>query len=170
MHYNSKCTSKLQSSLLHVGSVVNTSMNIGFLTKLYICLVQFGTNYSLGNFNVCQVSAFWFQFRGLVLFWTSGGNRVIQKVRKTQHQNPEFGHTQGEIGKNLAKKYISNQGAKKLRKPSILVVNWVSSCLSFFLSASTAATYIFTAPNWTTTIISLTSCIQCWVSAFHTEI
>ncbi len=27
--------------------------------------------------------------------------------------------------------------------PSILVVNWVSSCLSFFLNASTAATYIF---------------------------
>jgi hypothetical protein len=27
----------------------------------------------------------------------------------------------------------------KLRKPSILVVNWVSSCLSLFLSASTGA-------------------------------
>jgi hypothetical protein len=43
----------------------------------------------------------------------------------------------------------------KLKKPSILVVNWVSSCLSFSLSASTANTYIFTAPNCTTTIISL---------------
>jgi hypothetical protein len=43
----------------------------------------------------------------------------------------------------------------KLRKPSILVVNCVSSCLSFFLSASTAATYIFTAPYCTTTIIDL---------------
>jgi hypothetical protein len=43
----------------------------------------------------------------------------------------------------------------KLRKPSILVVNWVSSYLSFFLSASTTATYIFTATNCTTTIISL---------------
>jgi hypothetical protein len=38
----------------------------------------------------------------------------------------------------------------KLRKPSILVVNWVSSCLSFFLSASIA---IFIAPNCTTTIL-----------------
>jgi hypothetical protein len=28
-------------------------------------------------------------------------NRVIRKVRKTQHQYPEFGHTQGEIKKNL---------------------------------------------------------------------
>jgi hypothetical protein len=37
--------------------------------------------------------------------------RVIRKVRKTQHQNPEFGHTQGEIQKkNLQKKYISTQG------------------------------------------------------------
>jgi hypothetical protein len=33
--------------------------------------------------------------------------------------------------------------------------NWVSSPLSFFLSASTTAAYIFTAPTRTTTIISL---------------
>jgi hypothetical protein len=30
--------------------------------------------------------------------------RVIRKVRKTQHQNPEFGHTQGEIKKKPCKK------------------------------------------------------------------
>jgi hypothetical protein len=30
--------------------------------------------------------------------------RVIPKVRKTQHQNPEFGHTQGEINPKPAKK------------------------------------------------------------------
>jgi len=33
------------------------------------------------------------------------GIRVIRKVRKTQHQNPEFGHTQGEnFFLNLKKK------------------------------------------------------------------
>jgi len=89
-------------------------------------------------------------------------NRVICKVIKTQHQNPEFGHTLGEIRKKKpAKKYISIQSGMKLRNPSILVVNWVSSCLSFLLSASTestAATYIFTAPICTTTIISLEPC------------
>ncbi len=37
-------------------------------------------------------------------------------------------------------------------------VNWVSYRLSSFLSASTAATYIFTAPNSTTTIVSLEPC------------
>jgi hypothetical protein len=37
-------------------------------------------------------------------------NRVIRKVRKTQHQNPEFGHKQGEF-------------QKKPVKPSVLVVN-----------------------------------------------
>jgi hypothetical protein len=84
--------------------------------------------------------------------------RVISKVRKTHHQNPEIGHTQGDIQKKLAKKYTSIQQGMKLRKPSILVVNWVSSCLSFFLSTSTAATYIFTAPNCTTTIICLNPC------------
>jgi hypothetical protein len=83
------------------------------------------------------------------------GNRVVRKIIKSQHLNPEFGHTQGEIKKKPAKKYISNQQGMKLRKPSILVVNRVSSCLSFFLNASTAAIYIFTDPNITTTIISL---------------
>ncbi len=51
-------------------------------------------------------------------------NRVIHKVRKIQHQNPEFGHhTQGEIKKKPAKKYISILGGMKLTKPSILVVH-----------------------------------------------
>jgi hypothetical protein len=54
----------------------------------------------------------------------ASNSRVIRKVRKTQHhQNPEFGHTQGEIQKTPAKKYISIQRGMKLRKPSILVVN-----------------------------------------------
>jgi hypothetical protein len=50
-------------------------------------------------------------------------SRVIREIRKTQHQNPEFGHTQVEILKKPSKKYISIQGGMKLRKPSILVVN-----------------------------------------------
>jgi len=46
----------------------------------------------------------------------------------------------------------------KLVFPPILVANWVSSPLSFFLSASTAATCTFTAPTYTTTIITLQPC------------
>jgi len=84
--------------------------------------------------------------------------RVISKVRNIQHQNPEFGHTQGEIQKKHCKKYISIQWGMKLRIPSILVINSVSSYPSFFLSASTAATYIFTSPNCITIIISLGPC------------
>jgi hypothetical protein len=49
--------------------------------------------------------------------------RVIRKVRKTRHRNPEFGHTQGEIQRKPAKKYIRIQGPMKLKKPPILVVN-----------------------------------------------
>jgi hypothetical protein len=51
-----------------------------------------------------------------------------------------------------------------------LAVNWVSSSLSFFLSASTAAAYIFTAPNCTTTIISLgpPRALKCWNSVYCT--
>jgi hypothetical protein len=39
---------------------------------------------------------------------TQVDNRVIRKVRKKQHQNPEFGHTQGGWHfKKPAKKYTS---------------------------------------------------------------
>ncbi len=55
--------------------------------------------------------------------------RVICKVRKTQHQNPEFGHTQGEIFLKPAKEYSSNQGGMKLKKP----INFGSK-LSFIMS------------------------------------
>jgi hypothetical protein len=33
-------------------------------------------------------------------------NRVICKVRKSQHQNPEFGHTEGEIKKKKTGKKV----------------------------------------------------------------
>jgi hypothetical protein len=46
----------------------------------------------------------------------------------------------------------------KLIKPSILVIHWVWSCLSFIVSASTAATHIFTVPNCTIIIIGLVPC------------
>jgi hypothetical protein len=54
-----------------------------------------------------------------------GGIRVISKVRKTQHHNPENAHTQGKIQKKSAKKYISIQQGVKLTQSSIFVVNWV---------------------------------------------
>jgi hypothetical protein len=50
-------------------------------------------------------------------------HRVIRKVRKTQQQNPEFGHTPGEIFKKPAKKYISIKGGVRLRPPSNFIVN-----------------------------------------------
>jgi hypothetical protein len=46
-----------------------------------------------------------------------------------QHQNPEFSHTQGEIFKKPAKKYISIQGAAETQK----TVNFCGK-LSFILS------------------------------------
>jgi hypothetical protein len=41
--------------------------------------------------------------------------RVICKVREREHQNPEFGHTQGQIFFKPAKKYISIERGLKLR-------------------------------------------------------
>jgi hypothetical protein len=48
---------------------------------------------------------------GFLILKFSADNRVIHKVRKTQHQNPEFGHTQGEIKKNLQKSTLAFKGA-----------------------------------------------------------
>jgi hypothetical protein len=44
--------------------------------------------------------------------YTQVDNRVSpNKVRKTQHQNPEFGHTQGDIFKDLQKSTLAfNRG------------------------------------------------------------
>jgi hypothetical protein len=79
-------------------------------------------------------------------------NRLVSKVRKTQHHNPEF----LVINKvrfffKPENKYLSIKGGGwgvKLRKLSIFVVKRVSSCLSFSQSASTAAaTHISTAPR-----------------------
>ncbi len=86
--------------------------------------------------------------------------KVFCKVRKTRHQNPEFGPKPGEIfKKNLPKKYISLLRGVKLRNAPFLVLNSASSSFFdplffFFLSASTAPTYIFTVPTSTTTIIT----------------
>jgi hypothetical protein len=36
--------------------------------------------------------------------------RVIRKVRKTQHRNPEFGHTEGEFKKIYKKSNLAFNG------------------------------------------------------------
>ncbi len=62
--------------------------------------------------------------------------------------------------KNLQKSTLAFNGGWNSENHQFLVINWVSSCLSFFPERlSTAATYIFTAArNCTTTIISLEYC------------
>jgi hypothetical protein len=70
-------------------------------------------------------------------------------VRKRQHQYLEFGHTQGEIQKNPAKKYISIQLGVKLF-PQFHPVFLFSRAPPLL-----AATWIFTAPTCTATIIPL---------------
>jgi hypothetical protein len=59
----------------------------------------------------------------LALLLFLGDIRDIRKVRKTQHQYPEFGHTQGQFFKKPAKKStLAFKGRVKLKKPSILMV------------------------------------------------
>jgi len=81
-----------------------------------------------------------------------------RKVRKTRHQYPEFGPKPGEIFlKNLQKLTLAfNWGSNSEMHHFLCQTEFhpVLTRLSFFLSASTAATYIFTAPTCTTTIIT----------------
>jgi hypothetical protein len=92
--------------------------------------------------------------------------RVIRKVRKRQHQYPEFRHKQGENEKKPCKaSTLERKTGWNWENHPVLVVFSVSPCLSFFLSASTSATYIFTAPTSTATIIPLQSCA--WNAEFH---
>jgi hypothetical protein len=58
------------------------------------------------------------------MFCLVKGLEFVCKVLKTQHQNPEFGHTlRVRFKRNQTKKYISIQWEVKLRKPSIFVIN-----------------------------------------------
>jgi len=56
--------------------------------------------------------------------------RVIRKIRKKQHQNPEFGHTQGEILQKPAKKYTSIRGGGETQR-TIIFCGKLSFILSF---------------------------------------
>ncbi len=89
-------------------------------------------------------------------------NRVIHKGRKIQHRTRTPGHTWWASIKPFKKKVAFKVGwiAENHR------FLWYSSCLSLFLSASTAATYIFTAPTCTTTIIGLERLHCCYIY-FH---
>ncbi len=93
----------------------------------------------------------------------------IRKVRKRQHQYPEFGHTQGEIKKKPAKMYVSIQKLRvvklkgvELRKPSILMapefhpvflLSWAAPLLLIDFHCSYLSSYYNS---------SRTLCIKCW--------
>jgi hypothetical protein len=93
--------------------------------------------------------------------WTLQAIEFSIKVWKTQHQNPEFGPRQGEIQKILQKSTLAFKGGETQKCTNFLggklsfILFW--PLLSIFLRASTAVTYIFSAPIYTTTIITLQS-------------
>jgi hypothetical protein len=87
-----------------------------------------------------------------------GSNRLICIVRKTQHQNPKFGHTQGEIKKKPTKKYISIQSKGETKK-TINFCGKLSFILSFIFLECLHYYYIcFHAPTCITTIIIFEPC------------
>ncbi len=89
---------------------------------------------------------------------------VIHKVWQLEAENGQQKHQT----RNWERKfYKAKELGSKVGFPPILVVNWVSSCLSSLLTASTAATIpcIFTAPTCTTTVITLEPCA--WNAKFQ---
>ncbi len=99
---------------------------------------------------------------------------VICKVRRLGSENGQFLHNRAsnvKLGMKFYKMKQMKQLGPKLVFPPILVINGISSPLSFFLSASTSATHIFHRSylyNYYNYFRSL--CIKCRVSTFHTEI
>jgi hypothetical protein len=71
-------------------------------------------------------------------------NRVIRKVRKTQHHNPDCGHTQGKIFKKPAENnlYISFQGGDETQKIISLGIR-LSFTLSFFFREHLHRCYMY---------------------------
>jgi hypothetical protein len=68
--------------------------------------------------------------------------RVIRKVRQTQHQNPEFSHTQGEIKEKPAKKYIS------IQQETLNFNSKLSFILSFLFLESLHCYYLYNCYNY----------------------
>jgi len=83
-------------------------------------------------------------------------------VRKTQHQNPEFGHTQDEFFKCLQKSTLPFKEQGEVWCETSKTIKFcvkLSFILSFiFLSASATATYILTARICRTAIVTLKPC------------
>jgi hypothetical protein len=76
---------------------------------------------------VCQLLVI---FRPKIKINDANNTRVIHKVRKTQHQNPEFDHTHGEIPKKAAKKVHEHSARDETQK----TINFRRGKLSFILS------------------------------------
>jgi len=83
-------------------------------------------------------------------------NRDIHKVRKRQHQYPEFGDTQGETRKKPAKNYISIQGRGETHK----------TILSFTLSSLFPERLHCCYIDFSATIISLEPEFQHFILRF----
>jgi hypothetical protein len=100
-------------------------------------------------------------------------NKVIGKVRRLGGARmASFGIIGHQMRKLGMKFYKTKWLGPKLVLPPILVVNWVSSSLSFFLSASSAAMlHILSLLHlYNYYKYSRTLCNKCWVSTFHTEV
>jgi hypothetical protein len=85
----------------------------------------------------------------VTIFQFHGGFQVIPK------NNPTLPTDDSQLWKKIVQNEIT--GTRAVFR-AILVVNSVSCCLSFFLTASSAATYNFTAPVQLGTIITLEPC------------
>ncbi len=112
----------------------------------------------------CLLNIAW---RKVKYFQTFQYIRDMRKVRKTQHQNPEFGHKPGEIEKKPTKKCTRVQGAGERNSENHQFWKETEFYLVFPFFSSWAPSLLLHIFSLTCThpIISFESlCIKCWVS------
>jgi hypothetical protein len=117
----------------------------------HICQKTYHSNHhnSTGRTNKTSMN-----FMFLCTLWT---NRVFHTVRKTRYRYAESGPKLTEIKKKPCKKvHYPSRGRNSEMQHFLCQTEFhpILTRLSFFLSASTGATYIFTTPTCTTTIVT----------------
>ncbi len=85
-------------SPVHAETLLNLMISCNSLCQTIVTITTISKNKFWKN--LLELGWGWFWVIVWDFLWT---NKVIRNVRQTQHQNPEFGHTQGETQKDKNK-------------------------------------------------------------------
>jgi hypothetical protein len=131
--------------------------------------------FDIGLWEICSSSSFlhhWSRNDGIYWVWCLAPDysnywvcyiRVIHKVLQLGRENSQFWHNR-PLNTQVRMKFLQSEITRTQTS------FWTEFHL-VFLFFLTHPTYIFTAPTYTTIIVTLEPCaLKCQVSVFHTEI